>query len=121
MDFEIFKSNICHEVKSIGDIEYLIKIMKSNEIQDYFEKNELLECFYLLGMIDYLCKENNLPFNSKYNYIRQYKLEKQVFPRGVLVLASIYNNDEPCKEALKECIPEFLRYNIVEAEVRNVF
>jgi len=120
MDFENFKSNVCHSLKHMGDLEFLLSILKSNEIQDYYNKNQLLECFYLLGMIDYLCRVNDLPFDSEYNYIRKYKLETPVFPSGVYVLCSVYGNDKPKDEFLKEAIPEFLRYNIVESGIRDV-
>ncbi len=30
------------------------------------------------------------------------------------------NSDEPKKEIIRMAIPEFLRFNIVESEVRNV-
>ena len=113
MDFENFKSSICHSVKNMGDIEFLLEIVKSNKIHNYYENDELLECYYLLGMVDYLCRVNDLPYNNEYNYIRQYKLENPVFPSGIHVLCSVFNSDEPKNEFLKKAIPEFLRYNIV--------
>ena len=120
MDFEIFKSNVCHSVKYDGDHSFLEEIYKSEKIQDYFQKKQFLECFYLLGMVDYLCKENNIPLNFKYNSIRQYKLGDLVFPRGVITECVVFGNEFPKKDYLKKAIPEFLRFNIVEAEVRNV-
>jgi hypothetical protein len=121
MDFEIFKSEVCHMVKDMGDIEFLLNILKSNDIEDYFKKDELLECFYLLGMVDYLCRVNNLPFTDKYNNIRQYKLEKPVFSRGIITICLVMEDEKYKEESLKEAIPEFLQFNIVEAEVRNVY
>jgi hypothetical protein len=120
MDFENFKSSVCHSLKSMGDLPFLLNILKSNEIQYYFANDRLLECFYLLGMVDYLCRINDLPFDGEYNYIRKYKLENLVFPAGVHVLCSVYGNDGPKEEFLKKAIPEFLRYNIVESGIRDV-
>jgi len=119
-DFEIFKSNVCHSVKYDGDNKFIEEISRTEKIQDFFQKNQFLECFYLLGMVDYLCKENNLPFNLKYDSIRKYKLKKPVFPRGVITECVIYGNDFPKISYLEKAIPEFLRFNIIEAEVRNV-
>jgi len=119
MDFENFKSNVCHSLKEMGDIDFLINVLESNEIQDYFNKEQLLESFYLLGMVDYLCRINNVPFSSEYNYIRKYKLEKPVFPLGVITKCVVFGNDEPKKKILQMAIPEFLRFNIVENEVRD--
>ena len=118
--FENFKSNVCHSLKSMGDIPFLIYMLKSNEIEDYYNKNEFQECYYLLGMVDYLCRINDLPFTNKYNIIREYRLEKPIFPEGIDLLCFINGNDEPKEEFLRNAIPEFLRYNIVEGDVRNV-
>jgi len=119
MDFENFKSNVCHMLKDMGDIEFLLYIIKSNDIQEYYEKEELLECFYLLGMIDYLCKENNLPFIENYNYIRKYKLEEPVFPLGIHAKCLVFKSEEPKNKSLREAIPEFKRFNIIENGVRD--
>ena len=39
---------------------------------------------------------------------------------GVIVTANVLKNDQIKEEAVKNSIPEFLRHNIVESEVRNV-
>lgn len=33
-DFELFKSNICHSLKELGDIQFLIEKVKSDEVND---------------------------------------------------------------------------------------
>jgi len=119
-DFEIFKSNVCHSVKYDGDYKFIEEILKTEKIQDFFQKKQFLECFYLLGMVDYLCKENNMPFNFIYNSIRKYKLKELIFPRGIITECVVFGNDSPKINYLEKAIPEFLRFNIVEAEVRNV-
>jgi len=119
-DFENFKSNICHVLKNIGDLPFLITVLKKDVIRYCNDNNILLECYYLLGMIDYLCRVNNLPLDGGYNDIRKYELSEKVFPGGINILCSISGNDEPKKEALKKAIPEFLRFNIVEWGVRDV-
>jgi hypothetical protein len=120
MQFEHFKSNVCHSVKSLGDIKFLIKIIQSNQIPELFDKNRLLECFYLLAMVDYLSRENHIPLCEEYDYIRQYKLEKPVYSIGVITQSIVFNSDEPKKKSLQEAIPEFLNFNIIESEVRDV-
>jgi hypothetical protein len=119
-NYEIFKSNICHALKHEGDLSFLLSILKSNQIEKYYKEKKYLECYYLLGMIDYLCRINNLPFDNKYNYIREYKIENPVFSAGIQILCYIEGNDEPKQRSLNEAIPEFLRYNIVEGEIRDV-
>ena len=120
MDFENFKSNICHSVKRMGDIQFLISILKSNQIQDYFNRNMYLESFYLLAMVDYLSRENNIPLCSEYDYIRNQKLEKPVYSSGIITKSIVLESNEPKEKSYKEAIPEFLNFNIIESEVRNV-
>ena len=119
-NFELFKSNICHNLKSMGDIKFLISILETNEIQKYYNKKQYLECFYLLAMIDYISRENNIPLCIEYDYIRKKKLENTIFPLSIKAMCVALNSNEPKERSLKECIPEFKHFNIIEADVRNV-
>jgi hypothetical protein len=119
-DFENFKSNICHTLKSMGDLPFLVAVLEKDVIRYCYDNNILLECYYLLGMVDYLCRINSLPFDSGYDDIRRYKLDEPVFPEGVDFLCYLYENNSPREEFIKTAIPEFLLYNIVESNVRNV-
>lgn len=118
--FEIFKSNTCHQVKDMGDIDFLIDVIRSGRILDYLEKRWYREALYLLAMVDYLCRENALPLHADYDELRSLKLSELVYPTGVLILSAALDSDSPKEESLKAAIPEFLRHNIVESEVRNV-
>ena len=119
-DFENFKSNVCHSVKRKGDIKFLISVFKSNKIQKYFNRKWYLECFYLLAMVDFLSRENNLPLCIEYDYIRKNKLEKPVFSSGIITKCVVFKDDSPKRKSITEAIPEFKRFNIMEADVRNV-
>ena len=118
--FENFKSNTCHNVKDMGDISFLIDVIKADKIYEYLKKQWHREALYLLAMVDYLCKENGLPLLEDYNELRSMKLSKTIYPAGILVLSSVLNSEEPKERSLQEAIPEFLRHNIVESEVRSV-
>jgi len=120
-EFELFKSNVCHNLKNMGDLKFLISVLRTNQIPSYYNKKKYFECFYLLAMIDYISRENNIPLCIEYDYIRKYKLENPVFPLSVKAMCLVLNSDEPKKRSLKECIPEFKHFNIIEAEVRNVY
>jgi hypothetical protein len=119
--FEIFKSNVCHSVKDMGDVDFLIETFESGKIRKLFERGWYAECLYLLAMVDYLSRENDLPLCDEYSDLRSAKLQKMIFPSGVLALCAAWGNDQPKSESLRDAIPEFLRHNIVEAEVRNVY
>ena len=54
MDFELYKSAVCHQVKDMGDMPFIIKTLESNEIRELYQKKWYAECFYLLAMVDYL-------------------------------------------------------------------
>ena len=71
-------------------------------------------------MVDYLSRLNGLPICTNYNDIRSKKIEKPYFPAGVVVSYAATGDENIKKEALEKAIPEFLRFNIVESEVRNV-
>jgi transcriptional regulator with XRE-family HTH domain len=118
--FETFKSNICHRVKDMGDIEFLIDVTKRDSIFAYLEKRWYREGLYLLGMTDYLCRESGLPLDSRYAELRCAKLSEVLYPAGIIIMCAALNSDEPKEQSIKEAIPEFLRHNIVEAEVRDV-
>ena len=118
--FEIFKSNVCHYVKDIGDINFLIDVIKTDRIYSFLDKGWYREALYLLAMIDYLCRENALPLYEEYAELRELRLSKIVYPAGVLILSAALKSERPKEESLRDAIPEFLRHNIVESEVRNV-
>jgi transcriptional regulator with XRE-family HTH domain len=118
--FEIFKSNVCHYVKDMGDVDFLIDTIKSDRIYSYLEKRWYRESLYLLAMVDYLCRENAVPLHEDYAELRSLKLSEIVYPAAILILSAALKSDEPKEKSLREAIPEFLRHNIVESEVRNV-
>lgn len=118
--FEVFKSNTCHQVKDLGDIPFLAKILKENEIRRLYEKKWYPEALYLLAMVDYLSRLHQVPLCTNYNDIRRAKLQRMVYPASVVILCETLESDVPKQECLRSAIPEFLRFNIVESEVRNV-
>ena len=118
--FETFKSNICHEVKEKGDIQFLIDTLESNRIRELFDKKWYPEALYLLGMADYLSNINDVPICTNYNDIRKCKLSEIAYPTGILIKAAVSNDENIKQKAIEEAIPEFLRFNIVEADIRNV-
>jgi len=108
-------------VKNMGDINFIEYLIKEDEINNYLNKNYFAECLYLLGMLDYLCKENKIDIYTKYDVLRKKRLNETIYPSGIIMLSLLQDSEEPKTRSLKEAIPEFLRFNIVEAEVRNVF
>lgn len=118
--FELYKSNVCHKLKNLGDIEFLIETLKNDDIRIYYEKKWYPECLYLLAMVDYISRENDIELCEEYADLRKRKLSETIYPTSVLALCRAVNSDEPKRQAYRESIPEFIRFNIVESEVRNV-
>ncbi len=120
IDFELFKSNTCHRLKELGDIDFIIETLERGEIYRLFKKKWYPESFYLLAMLDFVSRENDVPICTDFDDIRQKKLQSVLYPASVLIAAKVANNDNIKKQSLSEAIPEFMRFNIVESEVRNV-
>lgn len=118
--FENFKSTICHNLKEQGDKVFLIETLKSNNIRTYYERKWFPECLYLLAMLDYISRENNVPLCKDYDDIRKCKLKKTLYPASIRAISAAAGNNDALKQAKKSSIPEFIRFNIVENEVRNV-
>lgn len=120
-DFEVFKSNICHLVKDNGDLDFIISELQSDDINRYWEKKWYAEAFYLLAMVDYLSRINNIPLCNKYEYIRSRSLKDTLYPKDVIMTYLLDPQSDVKKRSRDESIPEFMRFNIVESEVRNVY
>ena len=118
--FEVFKSNVCHRVKNIGEIRFMIELLKSDRITEYFRKEWYAESLYLLGMLDYLSRKNDVPICTNYNRLRCCKLEQILYPQGILLMSLIMNKPEILTESYENAIPEFKRFNIVENDIENV-
>ena len=119
-DFELFKSSVCHRLKEMGDIDFIIDTLESDIVTAYYDRGWYPEAMYLLAMLDYVSRENDVPLCSKYDEMRTRKLSITVYPRSVLAYCRASKSDDAKNEARQKAIPEFIRHNIVESEVRNV-
>ena len=120
IDFELFKSNVGHRLKELGDRDFILELLKKDDISKFYEKKWYPESLYLLAMLDYLSRMNDLPLCTNYEEFRGHKLEEILYPSSVLVMDLVGDSHQARDDAVAESIPEFLRHNIVEAEVRNV-
>ena len=120
-DFELFKSNVCHRLKHLGDKAFIAETLKTNSVQVYFDRKWYPECLYTLAMLDYISRINNIPLCADYNEIRKFKLNEIVFPSSIIAMYEVSKDREILKQAARETIPEFARFNIIESDVRNVY
>ena len=118
--FEVFKSNMCHLVKDMGDINFLIQTLESDEIRRLYKKRWYPETLYLLAMVDYLSRVNGLPLCEQYSDLRGAKLKQVLYPSSLVLEAKVTKNLALLQQSERESIPEFMSHNIVEREVRDV-
>ncbi len=118
--FENFKGTICHRVKELGDIDFIADTLNSQEIRTYFDRKWFPESLYLLAMLDYISRENNIPLCNEYDDLRKCRLEKPVYPAGIRAVWIASGDEKVLSDAELSAIPEFKRHNIIENEVRDV-
>ena len=119
--FEVFKSTVCHMVKDMGDMDFIIDALESDRIRKLYQKKWYPESLYLLAMVDYLSRENDLPICNEYSDIRSARLREPIYPSSVIVMSEFSHSDRPKQISFEQAIPEFIRFNIVESDVRNVY
>ena len=119
-DFELFKSHICHRLKREGDLDFILNVVQSPDIREYFDRGWTAESLYLLAMLDYISRLNGIPLCSDFNDLRELAMKNTIYPEGILIQVRVTNNPALLKEAYDNCIPEFKRANIIENEVRSV-
>ena len=120
-DFELFKSNICQLIKNQNAERIINKIIVDQSIETYFEKQEYDKSLYLLGIVDYLTNKFKLQTRHELDKYRTYKLNEMLYPRSVELIFILTKDDALKKKALANAIPEFLKYNIIEGEIENVY
>lgn len=124
--FDTVKSNVCHTLKRLGDIEFMIQVLENQQIDKEFSKQNYIESLYLLAMVDYLSRLHDIELCTNYNKLRHCKLDRKVYPSSIEILemtqkfSSSQQRIRYRAEAEKLAIPEFLRHNIIEVDVRNV-
>lgn len=120
IEFSLYRSNMCHELKRLGDLDFILEMLKKDLVTEYFNRNWQFEGFYLLAMIDYLSKKHNIPLYNKYDKYRSKTLNMYLYPP----LYSLITDEKELRLARKEmkkgCIPEFLKYKILEKDIYDV-
>ena len=118
--FELFKSSVCHRLKELGDIDYILDALQRDEIRTYYQRKWYPESLYLLAMLDYISRLNDVALCKAYDDLRNARLDHPIYPASVLAMCAVDGDTQAKEKAKREAIPEFLKYNIIESEVRNV-
>lgn len=117
-NFDLFKSNVDQEFKRIKPIGFIKKYANNGEIKRLFDEKKYPHSFYLIALLDYSCKKIHMPLFLEYDMIRRQKLDKILVPESIYRLLEY--KQMTLNDALSHSIPEFLAYNIVEADIEDV-
>ncbi len=120
ISFELFKSNVCHQVKYMGDIDFMLYVLENGVIWEYYNKKMYPESLYMLGMLDYLSRVNGIPQCTEYDDLRKKRFLDPIYPMSILVKADALGDENILKETYEDSIPEFRNFNIIEGDIRNV-
>lgn len=117
-DFDLFKSDTLQRLKISDEVAFIANVINSKEIDNYFYNKQYLESLYLLSLVDYLCAKNKIPQLEQYDYFREYKFDKIYVSKSIYLLLTL--KQIKVTDIFKSAIKEFLKHNIVEAEIENV-
>lgn len=120
VNFELFKSNVCHQLRALGDVAFVAETMENDYIFVYYERGWYPESLYLLAMLDYISRINGIPLCEEYDDLRKCRLQEPIYPAGILSISAVSGTEQAKEQARRSAIPEFIRFNIVESEVRDV-
>ena len=117
LDLEIFRSNVCHRVHDMGEHDFVVDTLQSEMIFHYWIENKQFQALYLLAMMDYLCRKNDIPRCENYNELRSFCFKEPIYTRDVLLSSKLIPDKDIKEEARNNSIPEFIRFNIVECDI----
>ncbi len=105
-DFQTFRNNLHHRIK-ISELECILEIIEGDDVSTYMRHEDYLKALYLVATVDYISRKNDIPLCDKYNGIRSIRLEQPYYVGD----SSLFGPDK------RECIDEFLRFNIYEGDL----
>lgn len=117
IDFDLFRSNVCHFAKHNGK-DYIDILIQENDIRAYDYMGRKAQSLYLLGMLDHLCHKYEVPLKEEYADLRKTSLDSYLYPKSVITLYIF--DSRVLYRAVKNADPDFIKFKIVEGEVEDV-
>ncbi len=123
--FEQFRSEVCHLLKRKGDADFVALIMKQNWVKMFWDWNWYEESLYTLALLDYLSDLYRVTPFAGYDWYRKQSLDKPLLPQSVLIMAKLKPDDHIIEKTINDCQKNycssfFIKYNIVEGDIRDV-
>ena len=123
--FDNFRSEVCHILKSAGDAEFVSIVVSEKWVETFWKWNWKEESLYTLALLDYLSDLYDVTPYSAYDWYRKQKLDETLFPQSIMIEDRL-KPERKIKEKVVEdcrnnyCSSFFIKYNIVEGDIRNV-
>ena len=105
-DFQTFRNNLHHRIKS-NELQCILEIIESDDVSTYMRHEDYLKALYLVATVDYISRKNDIPLCDKYSGVRRIRLEQPYYVGD----SSLFSWEK------RECIDEFLRFNIIEGDL----
>ena len=105
-NFQTFRNDLHHRIRK-DELECILEIIESDEVFTYLRHEDYLKALYLVATVDYISRKNDIPLCDKYNSVRSIRLEQPYYVGD----SSLFSSDK------RECIDEFLRFNIFEGDL----
>lgn len=80
-------------------MDFIIDTLEKEDIRRYYDRQWYPESFYLLAMLDYVSRENDIALYANYSDLRSQKLSEPVFPSGIVAVAALDANTDVMETA----------------------
>lgn len=122
-EFDIFKSDVCHQLKRSGsDLAFMKIILQEHRIEENWNSSKIERALYYYSMIQYFCRKHDVNGSDLFPELKKVKLPVMLVPTGAY-LTDRLNKDEQftcCKKMVENAIPEFAAHNIAEGDLYDV-
>lgn len=118
-EWNTYISNIQHKIKEDGKILFMKYCISNQLVERCFLMKQYDKGLYTIATIDYLCRTLNITLYDGYKEFRKFKLENPKYPSDIELISDDKFKTKLKNKCLKECIPEFKRFNIIEKGVEN--
>lgn len=104
-DFQTFRNSLHHMIVRTDELDLILYIIESKKIDYYVLHEDYIKALYLLSVLDYFSRINDISLCKNYSSLRTKKLNKPFLVNNIPV------------EDVNKCIDEFVAHNIFEGDL----
>ena len=105
---QYFRDSIHHRIRREGAPQFILDQIEQDSVRRLWKNGRKVQALYLLALLDVLCEREDLPLIAEYDQLRRYRLQEPLF------MGDSWMDKE---HAVRNAIPGFLSYNIVEGDL----